>query len=72
MASIAEGYLGIDGAQKVGAILDANPYLKDLNQFGASESRLRPWGRIIKNWDRNQSDVLENCLLNIPDVMLEN
>jgi hypothetical protein len=38
----------------------------------ASESRLHPWGRVIKDWDRTQSDVPENLLLNISNVMLEN
>jgi hypothetical protein len=72
LASIAEGYLGRDGSQQVGAIINANPWLKDLDQSVASESRLHPWGRVIKDWDRTQSDVPENLLLNISNVMLEN
>ena len=72
LASIAEGYLGRDGSQQVGAIINANLWLKDLDQSVASESRLHPWGRVIKDWDRTQSDVPENLLLNISNVMLEN
>ena len=72
LASIAEGYLGRDGSQQVDAIINANLWLKDLDQSVASESRLHPWGRVIKDWDRTQSDVPENLLLNISNVMLEN
>ena len=72
LASIAEGYLGRDGSQQVGAIINANPWLKDLDQSVASESRLHSWGRVIKDWDWTQSDVPENLLLNIFNVMLEN
>ena len=36
LESIAEGYLGPDGAQRVGTIVNANPWLKDTDQSGAS------------------------------------
>lgn len=71
LASIAEGYLGPDGAQQVGTIVNANPWLKDTDQSGASGNGYYSGRRVIKGWDRNQSDVPANAVLNISDVLLK-
>ena len=71
LASIAEIYLGTGGAQHVGALLNANPRLKALDQQISLESRIHPWGRVMTDWNQDHSDVPANAVLNISDVLLD-
>lgn len=71
LSSIAQIYLGRNGPRHIGALIDANPWLKNAAQQ-PRDGGYAPWRRVIKGWDPKVSDVPVNAVLNLSNVVLEN
>ena len=68
--SVAENYLGRNGFRHIGALIDANPWLKNAAQQPL-DGGYAPWRRVIKGWDPKVSDVPVNAALNLSNVVLK-
>ena len=70
LSSVAENYLGRNGFRHIGALIDANPWLKNAAQQPL-DGGYAPWRRVIKGWDPKASDVPVNAALNLSNVVLK-